>query len=152
MNVLGGGVDPDGGVSRDGTVQKEQVSILPFNASPDNTNATVHGVNYYDNNEDFDYGLQDDGFPAAYVNDSSDPGYNEPYGDTELSLREILPTICPYGGTAIGKSLREGVHLIRTASSGDADARARPFAAKTIVVLTDGDNTVGDRPGRCRSR
>jgi Flp pilus assembly protein TadG len=146
LNVLGGGVDPDGGVSRDGTVQKEQIAILPFNASPDNTNITFGGVNYYDNNSDFDYGLQDDGFPAAYVNNSSEPGYDEPYQGSSLSLRDILPTICPYGGTAIGNSLREGLHLIRSASSGDPDARARAFAARTLVVLTDGDNTVGSNP------
>ena len=146
LNVLGGGLDPDGGISRDGTVQKEQIAILPFNASPDNTNITFSGTNYYDNNPDFDYGLQDDGFPAAYVNDSSEPGYDQPHPGSSLSLRDILPTICPYGGTAIGDSLREGLHLIRSSSSGDPDARARSFAARTLVVLTDGDNTVGDNP------
>lgn len=146
LNVLGGGVDPDGGITRDGTVQKEQISILPFNASPDNTNVTHGGVNYYDNNNNFDYGLQDDGFPAAYVNNSNEPGYDEPHPGSSLSLRDILPTICPYGGTAIGDSLREGLYLIRSASSSDPSARARPFAAKTLVVLTDGDNTVGDNP------
>lgn len=146
LNVLGGGVDPDGAVSRDGTVQREQIAILPFNASPDNTNIIFNGVNYFDNNPEFDYGLQDDGFPSAFVNNSNEPGYDQPYSGTSLSLRDILPTICPYGGTAIGNSLREGVTLIRNPSTANPDGRSRPFAAKTIVVLTDGDNTVGDDP------
>ena len=142
LNVLGGGVDPDGVVSRDGTVQKENVSLLPFNGSPD----SIYTESYPDTNSKYDYGLQDDGFPAAFVNDSSEPGYDEPYPGTEISHRGILPTICPYGNTAIGDSLREAVYIIRDATSDDSSARARPFAAKTIVVLTDGDNTVGDDP------
>lgn len=146
LNVLGGGVDPDGGTLRDGTVQKELISILPFNSSPDTITATFGGVNYADNNSNFDYGLQDDGFPAAFVNDSNDPGYDVPHPGSSISIRDVLPTICPYGGTAIGSSLREGVELIRNASEDNPDARSRPFAAKTIVVLTDGNNTVGDNP------
>ncbi|QEG23162.1 pilus assembly protein TadG-related protein [Mariniblastus fucicola] len=137
LNVLGGGVDPDGTV-RDGTVQKEQVAILPFNASPDTQNSNK--------NPDFDYGLQDDGFPAAYVNDSSEPGYDVPYEGSTISIRDVLPTICPYAGTAIGDSMREGAWLIRNMTVDDTDARARAFAAKTIVVLTDGDSNTGDDP------
>ena len=137
LNVLGGGIDPDG-TKRDGTVQKELVAILPFNASPDTQNNNK--------NDDFDYGLQNDGFPAAYVNNSNDPGYDAPYGDSTISLRGILPTICPYAGTAIGDSMREGAYLIRSRTEGDTQARARAFAAKTVVILTDGDNTVGDDP------
>jgi Flp pilus assembly protein TadG len=146
LNVLGGGTDPDGLTSRDGTVQKEQVAILPFNAGPDSQNVQFGGVNYYDNNPDFDYGLQDDGFPAAYVNNSNEPGYDVPYSGSSISIRDILPTICPYGGTAIGDSMREGAYIIRNMSDDDPQARARAFAAKTLVVLTDGDNTVGDSP------
>ncbi len=137
LNVLGGGVDPDGTV-RDGTVQKEQIAILPFNASPDTQNSNK--------NPDFDYGLQDDGFPAAYVNDSSEPGYNVPYEGSTISIREVLPTICPYAGTAIGDAMREGAYLIRNMTDDDPNARARAFAAKTIVVLTDGDSNTGDDP------
>lgn len=137
LNVLGGGVDPDGTV-RDGTVQKEQVSILPFNTSPDTQNNN--------NNANFDYGLQNDGFPAAYVNNSSEPGYDVPHPGSTVSIREILPTICPFNGTAIGDAMREGAYLIRNMSSDDPNARARAFAAKTIVVLTDGDSNTGDDP------
>ncbi len=146
LNVLGGGVDPDGLNSRDGTVQKEQVAILPFNAAPDTQRRTYGGVSFDDNNREFDYGLQNDGFPAAYVNTGNEPGYNVPHDGSSVSIREILPTICPYGGTAIGDSMREAAHIIRNVSEGDLDARARAFAAKTIVVLTDGANTVGDDP------
>ncbi len=141
LNVLGGGVDPDG-TARDGTVQKEQIAILPFNSDPNNqTNSE-----YY--NSEFDYELQDDGFPSAFVNNSNEPGYAEPYGSSTLSLRDVLGTICPYGGTAIGDSLRTSVPIIRSSNenAGGSSDRARPFAAKTIVVLTDGDNTVGDNP------
>ena len=146
LNVLGGGQDPDGGTTRDGTVQKELVSILPFNASPDTINITFGGINYHDNNPDFDYGLQDDGFPAAFVNNSNEPGYDIPHPGSDISLRDVLAGVCPYGGTAIGSSLREGVELIRNPSTDNPDGRSRTFAAKTIVVLTDGNNTVGDNP------
>ena len=141
LNVLGGGVDPDG-TTRDGTVQKEQVAILPFNPSPDSLNDS----NYPDNNPNFDYGLQDDGFPAAYVNNSSEPGYNVPHSGSSISIREILPTICPYGGTAIGDAMSEGAYIIRNVTTDDSNARARSFAAKTIVVLTDGDSNRGSNP------
>ena len=137
LNVLGGGVDPNGTV-RDGTVQKEQIAILPFNASPDTQNSN--------RNPDFDYGLQDDGFPSAYVNNSSEPGYAEPHEGSTVSIRDVLPTICPYAGTAIGDSMREGAYLIRNRTANDTEARARAFAAKTIVVLTDGDSNTGDDP------
>ena len=145
LNVLGGGVDPNG-TERNGTAQKEQIAILPFNSAPDTQ--TVPGRNdaYHDLNSDFDYGLQDDGFPSAFVSNSDDPGYAEPHQGSSVSLRGILSTICPYGGTAIGDSLREAVFIIRSPTDSDTSARARPFAAKTIVVLTDGQNTFGDDP------
>jgi len=139
LNVLGGGIDPNG-TPRDGTVQKEQIAILPFNTEPDGENDRD------DFNPEFDYGLQNDGFPEEFVNNSNEQGYAEPYAGSSLSLRDILGTICPYGGTAIGDSLRDAVFTIRTPTTGDSSARARPFAAKTIVVLTDGQNTVGSNP------
>ncbi len=137
LNVLGGGVDPDG-TTRDGTVQKELISFLPFNYGPNNAPLQGYNADYHE--ADFDYGLQDDGFPSAFVNNSNDPGYAQPHSGSSLSLREILGTICPHGSTAIGDSLREAVLVVRNPN------RARTFAAKTIVVLTDGDNTFGDDP------
>jgi len=80
------------------------------------------------------------------VNNSNEPGYDVPHSGSEISLRDVLAGVCPYGGTAIGSSLREGVELIRNPSTDNPDGRSRTFAAKTIVVLTDGDNTVGDDP------
>ena len=139
LNVLGGGTDPTG-TQRDGTVQKEQIAILTFNSGPNNQATS----NYF--NPDFDYGLQDDGFPSAFVNDSNEPGYAVPHQGSTLSLRDVLGEVVPFDGTAIGDSLRESVNIIRNPGSGNPSGRARPFAAKTIVILTDGDNTVGDNP------
>ena len=56
-------------------------------------------------------------------------------------IRDKVDTIKPDGGTAIGDGLTMGLPPI---VSGQA---ARPFAAKTIVVLTDGENNNGQDPG-----
>lgn len=55
-------------------------------------------------------------------------------------IRSKVATIVPYGGTAIGDGMLEGLPPIISGSA------ARPFAAKTIVVLTDGDNNAGADP------
>ena len=57
------------------------------------------------------------------------------------SIRNKVEDISPYGGTAIGDGMLEGLPPIV-----DGEA-ARPFAAKTIVVLTDGENGSGTDPG-----
>lgn len=62
--------------------------------------------------------------------------------DTQLQsvyddLRERVHDISPFGGTAIGEGMRIGLPPII------AGAKARIFAAKTIVVLTDGSNNPG---------
>jgi hypothetical protein len=55
-------------------------------------------------------------------------------------IRNKVAGIKPYDGTAIGDGMLEGVDPI---ISGDD---ARLFAAKTIVVLTDGENNAGEEP------
>ncbi len=61
-------------------------------------------------------------------------------------LHNVVNQIMPYGATAIGKGLKEGFPLILEDSDGVYDPFAtnppdpRPFAAKTIAVLTDGQN------------
>ncbi len=56
-------------------------------------------------------------------------------------VRNRVRTIYPTGNTAIGDGMLTGfTPLIKGAA-------ARPFAAKTIVVLTDGENNYGTDPG-----
>jgi len=52
-------------------------------------------------------------------------------------LRDQIKDIRPFGGTAIGEGMRIGLPPIIEGS------KARIFAAKTIVVLTDGANSSG---------
>ena len=55
-------------------------------------------------------------------------------------IRELVDDTDPYNATAIGQGIQEAVPSIMTA------ANARPFAAKTIVILTDGINNVDPNP------
>ncbi len=52
-------------------------------------------------------------------------------------VRAELPTIIPDGGTSIGEGMQSGMPAL-------LDADARPYAIKTIVVLTDGVNNAGE--------
>ena len=61
------------------------------------------------------------------------------------NIRRELIEIDPRGGTAIGDGLLQGLVPLFP-GSGDASSIARPFAAKTIVILTDGGNTAGTEP------
>jgi Ca-activated chloride channel family protein len=61
--------------------------------------------------------------------------------DAYDEVRNRVGAIYPTGGTAIGDGMLTGLPPI---VNGDA---ARPFAAKTIVVLTDGENNNGTDPG-----
>ena len=57
--------------------------------------------------------------------------------DDSLNYDEITDTVAeirPFGGTAIGKGLLETIPSLIAAGSG-----ARPFAKKTVVILTDGE-------------
>ena len=63
--------------------------------------------------------------------------------DLELNytlIRDLVEDTRPYGGTAIGKGMQEGLPSLLDA------ARARPFASKTIVILTDGMNNYSPYP------
>lgn len=65
--------------------------------------------------------------------------------DVELTanyqeIHDAIENISPFGGTAIGTGMETGLPPIINGS------RARPFAAKTIVVLTDGDSNNGRDP------
>lgn len=60
--------------------------------------------------------------------------------DTYDSIRDEVVDIVPYGGTAIGTGMETGLPPIISGSA------ARAFAAKTIVVLTDGENNNGTDP------
>lgn len=55
-------------------------------------------------------------------------------------IRNTVANIKPYGGTAIGDGMLEGLDPIVNGPD------ARKFASKTIVVLTDGENNNGTDP------
>ena len=61
------------------------------------------------------------------------------------NIRRELHTLTPGGGTAIGGGLLTALPLIDPGPN-DTASIARPFAAKTIVVLTDGQNNAGTSP------
>jgi hypothetical protein len=116
LDVLGGKLDG----SEVGTDQKELVSLVTFNS-----NASV------------DVALTDD---------------DETNGGTQFyqNIRDEVDAISPTGGTGIGRGLQTGLPPIVdpdwASDNGTTGSSARPFAAKTIVVLTDGQNTSGDSP------
>ena len=56
------------------------------------------------------------------------------------NMRDHISGITPYGGTAIGDGMSEGLPPIINGVA------ARPFASKTIVVLTDGVSNSGEDP------
>lgn len=56
------------------------------------------------------------------------------------SIRSFVDREYPLGSTAIGQGINAAIPSIMTA------AQARPYAAKTIVVLTDGQNNVNPTP------
>ncbi|MEZ6096517.1 MAG: VWA domain-containing protein [Pirellulaceae bacterium] len=55
-------------------------------------------------------------------------------------IRNSVSNVYPSGSTAIGKGIQEAIPSVMS------DPLARPFAAKTIVVLTDGINNVNPEP------
>ncbi len=55
-------------------------------------------------------------------------------------VRGYVDNLMPNGSTAIGKGINTAIPSIMTS------ANARPFAAKTIVILTDGVNNVNPAP------
>jgi Mg-chelatase subunit ChlD len=55
-------------------------------------------------------------------------------------IRNLVNQTSPYGGTSIGQGLQTGLPSLLDTT------RARPFASKTIVVLTDGQNNASPDP------
>ena len=101
------------------TPQEELVSLVTFS-----------------NNVELEYDLQR----------STDDDGLEPFIPLNYpNIRRELIEIDPRGGTAIGDGLLQGLVPLFP-GSGDASSIARPFAAKTIVILTDGGNTAGTEP------
>ena len=99
------------------TDQEELVSLVTFNSS-----ARV------------DWELQ---------RSSDDAGGQPVINGSYANIRRELHTLTPGGGTAIGSGLLTAVPLIFPGPN-DTASIARPFAAKTIVVLTDGQNNSGE--------
>jgi Mg-chelatase subunit ChlD/Flp pilus assembly protein TadG len=122
LNVLGG--DPDN-PSTLGTPQKEMVSLTTFSNVDTGANIPAARV---------DVALTDDdilhGGTAYYQN-----------------IRDVIADIVPLGGTSIGDGLSSGLPPIIDPDWAEdnnmSGAAARPFAEKTIVVLTDGQNNHG---------
>ena len=102
------------------TDQEELVSLVTFN-----------------DEARLDFNLQ-----KSTADDGSSPYVTGGYPN----IRRLIASITPDGGTAIGDGMLEGLPPL---IPGDDDTSlARPFAAKTIVVLTDGTNSPGSRdPG-----
>lgn len=70
----------------------------------------------------------------------------QPFVDgSYANIRREMLTLTPGGGTAIGDGLLTAIPAIIPGPN-DTTSIARPFAAKTIVVLTDGSNTSGISP------
>ena len=112
------GVDAFLGVL-DVTDQEELVSLVTFN-----------------NQARLDFNLQK----------SSDDDGQSPYvADGYPNIRRRIAGITPDGGTAVGDGMLEGLPPL--IPNDDSTSLARPFAAKTIVVLTDGVSNSGSNPG-----
>ena len=54
-------------------------------------------------------------------------------------IRDTMDRLFPSGRTAIGDGMREGMRTILSTT-------ARPFAAKTLLVMTDGKHNEGVSP------
>lgn len=102
------------------TVQEELISLVTFS-----TTARL----------DFDLQRSTD-------DDGGSPFITQSYPN----IRRALLNVRPGGGTAIGDGLLVGLPPLFP-DPDDTSSIARPFAAKTIVVLTDGENNSGTDPG-----
>ncbi len=60
-------------------------------------------------------------------------------------IKSTLAGIRPYNGTGIGRGLEKGIEGL-FGENGNTPANARKYAAKTIVVLTDGRETPSFQP------
>jgi len=100
------------------TDQEELVSLVTFN-----------------NNARLDFNLQ-----KSTDDDGQAPHVSEGYPN----IRRLIAGITPDGGTAVGDGLLEGLPPLIPGDN--SSSLARPFAAKTIVVLTDGASNSGTNP------
>ena len=66
--------------------------------------------------------------------------FDVPLTNNYDEIHDTIESISPFGGTAIGTGMETGLPPIISG------ANSRTFAAKTIVVLTDGDNNNGRDP------
>ena len=99
------------------TVQEELVSLVTFSTTAQ-----------------LDFDLQ---------RSTDDDGQDPPLAQSYPNIRRALLNVRPGGGTAIGDGLLVGLPPL-IPDPNDHTSIARPFAAKTIVVLTDGENTSGE--------
>lgn len=102
------------------TDQEELVSLVTFN-----------------NSAELDFDLQ---------KSTDDDGANPYLTNGYPNIRRKIATITPNGGTAVGDGMLVGLPPLIPEENGTS--RARPFAAKTIVVLTDGVSNSGTSPGQ----
>ena len=80
------------------------------------------------------------------LQDSTDDDGQQPHiAEGYANIRRLIADIECGGATAIGDGLLEGLPPL-IPNEDDPSSRARPFAARTIVVLTDGDNNRGTNP------
>lgn len=70
---------------------------------------------------------------------NSSPSLDLDLTSTYSSIVSEVASIVPYSGTGIGQGMDTGLPTL----FGDY---ARPYAAKTIIVLTDGENNTGSSP------
>ena len=92
--------------------------------------------------------FSDDAQLELNLQDSTDDdGQAPPFTGGYPNVRRFLSGIEPDGKTAIGDGLLAGLPPL-IPNEDDPNSRARPFAARTIIVLTDGNNNRGVDPGQ----
>ena len=104
----------------DETDQEELVSLVTFN-----------------DQARLDFNLQ-----KSTSDDGQEPYISKGYPN----IRRLIAEITPLGGTAVGDGMLEGLPPL-IPNDDDSSSLARPFAVKTIVVLTDGVSNSGTDPG-----
>lgn len=71
---------------------------------------------------------------------SSDSAQIVPLTQNLNTVRSAVSKLFPFGFTAIGLGLQSGVNSLKN------DPLSRPFAVKTVIVMTDGQQNVGPSP------
>jgi len=84
---------------------------------------------------------------VAFAGDTMRFPLTTDYAAATAFWRNLTPYDMPVGGTAIGKALTAGVRMLRPLGEDADPAKAvEPARSKVIVLLTDGEDHVGD-PG-----